>query len=810
MATKSTKFKYTSPAKAICLLLSVLLFSLGTWFSVQLGTGIYVYGGDEYRSSAAADGEQSYAESRVFRILLEEDIYNLNQLASLDTEGLEEALDKAQKKTVEPIVEQYIARQEYLEMRDMDPKEEIFYRSPTVNLSGNYDFDSVSNSIGFSYADMALTEEEILDELNRQYDAWEAEQIESYESYQKEASTWLAYNDSLKYYVKDLDGNVYTNLSERPTLASMKKHTLYAVENGKENLAEGFDSIKARQTIDSPLLFEATEDGAVVYFYVEDEVVGEEALAISNENGDEYIAGRQLYDTMQKRSFEFMLGGLILAYLLALALLLYFLRLVGHVNTQDGSQLVTAAIDRLPGDVHFFISAILLAVAIGVPIAILADQSGDVSMWKHYGLAGAGATFVTMLILAEWLASVCRTVKSGRGFWKNLLIWRICRWFIRKCQQFIAYCKKTWHLTQYVPKHLPKHAIWYTIGYVAINLVLVAITAAGGLLEVIAVLALIAFNVYALHRILSYLKSLDQIIAASEPGADMAIDETNLPVSLETLAGNMAVSRERIDAAVEKAVKEEQTRTELITNVTHDLKTPLTSLINYSDLLTRKAEAGTLGDEESVKYAGVIHDQSEKLKHLIDDLLEASKASAGNVQLNATTLNLTELAAQAIAEFAPEMSVNNNDVVFVDGTGQPASAEHLVYADGPKTYRILSNLLSNAKKYSAPGTRVYAVVKDGPVNLEGQNSGNSGAVNTDSASTTTQFEIKNVSAAPLNISAEELMARFVRGDRSRGETEGNGLGLSIARDLASLMGGSLDLEIDGDLFKATLTLPKEA
>ncbi|MBO7682760.1 MAG: GHKL domain-containing protein, partial [Clostridia bacterium] len=154
---------------------------------------------------------------------------------------------------------------------------------------------------------------------------------------------------------------------------------------------------------------------------------------------------------------------------------------------------------------------------------------------------------------------------------------------------------------------------------------------------------------------------------------------------------------------------------------------------------------------------------------------------------NRTVLNLTELAAQALAEFSDDMENNGNEVVFVDGSGASAAKEHLVFADGTETYRILSNLLSNAQKYSAPNTRIYATVSG--------------------SSETTVFELKNTSAAPLNISAEELMERFVRGDRSRSETEGNGLGLSIARDLASLMGGKLQLDIDGDLFKATLSLP---
>ncbi|MBQ6785186.1 MAG: HAMP domain-containing histidine kinase, partial [Clostridia bacterium] len=351
---------------------------------------------------------------------------------------------------------------------------------------------------------------------------------------------------------------------------------------------------------------------------------------------------------------------------------------------------------------------------------------------------------------------------------------------------------------KYVPQQLPKRAVFWVIGYLLLNTLLINLMVhmrgPVGTALVFFVL-LIAFNLYVLSKAIRYLKGLDEIITASGTDADLTVNEHGLPASLRTLAGNLTVTRETMDKAVAKAVQEERTRTELITNVTHDLKTPLTSLINYSDLLGRKAETKELGDEESVQYIGVIHDQSEKLKHLIDDLLEASKVSTGNVQLNCTTLNLTELAAQAIAEFAPEMEKNGNEIIFTGPDGRPVTEEKLVFADGQKTYRILANLLSNAQKYSAPNTRIYATLSDGAPGKDGQ-------------ALTTTFELKNTSAAPLNITAEELMERFVRGDRSRGETEGNGLGLSIARDLADLMGGSLALDIDGDLFKATVTLPK--
>ncbi|MBQ1371179.1 MAG: HAMP domain-containing histidine kinase, partial [Clostridia bacterium] len=624
-------------------------------------------------------------------------------------------------------------------------------------------------------------------------------------------------NESLKYYVRGSDGAVFTNLSEKPTLAEVKKHDVYAAKNAKVNVTGGIGYLEDRTEGGAPTLFEDTDEKALVYFWVNDPAEQKADItlfrALTDEN-DEYIAARQMYDVMKGRPAGWILTIMIVSYLAGLALLVWFLHLAGHRNddpvaadgspepvryAKDGSRLVTAAIDKLPGDVHFVLFAILFGLCLGLPLAGMTEASGNISFWPWMPLGGALTTAVCFLLLAEWLASVCRTVKSGRGYWKHTLVGRLCSWLGRNGKYIAKHWKEAVANAKYAPKQLPKRAVFWVIGYLLVNTLLINLMVhmrgpVGTAL--LFLVLLVAFNLYVLARLIKYLRGLDEIIAASGTDADLTVDESGLPASLKTLVGNLTVTRETMDKAVAKAVQEERTRTELITNVTHDLKTPLTSLINYSDLLGRKAEKKELGDEESVQYIGVIHDQSEKLKHLIDDLLEASKVSTGNVQLNCTTLNLTELAAQAIAEFAPEMEKNGNEIIFTGPDGRPVTEEKLVFADGQKTYRVLANLLSNAQKYSAPNTRIYATLSDG-------------APGKDGTALTATFELKNTSAAPLNITAEELMERFVRGDRSRGETEGNGLGLSIARDLASLMGGSLALDIDGDLFKAIVTLPKQ-
>lgn len=786
MATKSTKFKFSNLNKALCLLLSVLLFSLGTWCAVELGIGGFTFG-EDYFSGTEATKKQSYTETYLFERVLDKDMNKLKYLASSDKEAYEKALADKQEETVEAVVDQYMARQKYLKQQRLDPLEELFERDPTVHLSYNGIRDE--ESLSFSYDHMGLSEKEVRKEMNRQYEAWAEERLRDYETSRTDYVDWLAENPSLGYYVRSVSGTVYTNLDKKPSMDFLQSHNIYAVKDGKHDVAAGLDYLK-RARRDSPL--DDAPEGSAICFFLPDDL--KERAAEYSVSGliaqpeDEYLTTRQLYDVQKERPAGFILAVMIFSYLLGLALLVWFLHLAGHVNTEHGVEKKIAFIDRLPGDVHTLLSGILFGVALGIPLEAMVKSSDQYSFWRWLPLGGALVTALCLLILAEWLASVCRTVKSGHGFWKHTLIGRLVGWVGKNGKFIVANWKEAAANARYAPKQLPKRAVFWVLGYLLLNMFLINLMVhLAGPVDILFLCLFIAFNTYVLARLVRYLRGLDEIIEASGNDTDFKVNERGLPASLRTLAGNLTVTKETMDRAVEKAVQEERTRTELITNVTHDLKTPLTSLINYSDLLRRKAETAELGDEESVKYVDVIHDQSEKLKVLIDDLLEASKASAGNIPLNRTVLNLTELAAQAIAEFSEDMEKNGNEVVFLDGSGGAAAKEHLVFADGTETYRILSNLLSNAQKYSAPNTRIYATVSDG--------------------SASTVFELKNTSAAPLNITAEELMERFVRGDRSRSETEGNGLGLSIARDLASLMGGKLVLDIDGDLFKATLSLP---
>lgn len=236
--------------------------------------------------------------------------------------------------------------------------------------------------------------------------------------------------------------------------------------------------------------------------------------------------------------------------------------------------------------------------------------------------------------------------------------------------------------------------------------------------------------------------------------------------------------REGFSGAIEERLKSERLKTELITNVSHDIKTPLTSIINYVDLLNKQP----LNNETAKGYLDILTEKSWRLKNLIDDLVEASKASSGTLALHFERINVGELLKQAAGEFEDRFLERGLELVM------NLSEEPLyVMADGRSTYRIIENLFSNVTKYALSGTRVYVDM----------------ARNQDKV----LIAVKNISAAKLgDITGDELMERFVRGDTSR-NTEGSGLGLSIAKSLAQLQHGTFELVLDGDLFKALFTLP---
>lgn len=247
----------------------------------------------------------------------------------------------------------------------------------------------------------------------------------------------------------------------------------------------------------------------------------------------------------------------------------------------------------------------------------------------------------------------------------------------------------------------------------------------------------------------------------------------------KTIADHINNIGDGLDAAVENSLKNERMKTELITNVSHDLKTPLTSIINYVDLLKRE----NFTDPKVCSYLDILESKAQRLKVLTEDVLEASKASTGNISLEMVELNFIEMVHQVIGEFEEKFQEHNLMLMV------HFAEEHVVIrADGQRMWRVLENVFNNVVKYAMEGTRVYAEVNE----VNGK----------------VVFSLKNISAQPLNFSADELTERFIRGDVSR-NTEGSGLGLSIAKSLTELQGGEFRLYLDGDLFKVMIAFEKK-
>ncbi len=255
------------------------------------------------------------------------------------------------------------------------------------------------------------------------------------------------------------------------------------------------------------------------------------------------------------------------------------------------------------------------------------------------------------------------------------------------------------------------------------------------------------------------------------------INTKYLFLDIKDHAENINNISDGIQKAVAEQMKSERFKTELITNVSHDIKTPLTSIINYVDLLEKEE----INNETAKEYIDVLSRQSTRLKKLIDDLLEASKVSTGNINVNLMKFELGILLSQALGEYEERFEKNNLQVVL-----NKTDEMLLVMADNRHMWRIFDNVLNNIAKYAQQGTRVYIDAKRNGRNAE--------------------ISFRNISKDPLNISGDELMERFVRGDSSR-NTEGSGLGLSIAKSLTEVQKGNLDIQIDGDLFKVLLTFP---
>lgn len=470
-----------------------------------------------------------------------------------------------------------------------------------------------------------------------------------------------------------------------------------------------------------------------------------------------------------------------------LACLVFAFVSAGRRKGREGASL--NAIDRLPLDLY---AAICWAAVFGLLLAVVAvaDNMTD-NTWPFlvtrngvmFAVTVAICAYTGILIaLAPFLSFATRLKVGGGIWWRNTLICWVCRlcWRVIKwCWILVKrFCGWVWYMTKKIPI-VPRTAIimaailFFNFLLMVWNMNVYGDAFVWFLLFILSLVIFVAacFGAWQMKS----LKAAGERMARGE--IDEKIDTQHMYWEFRHHAKNLNSIGDGMAAAVEQRMKSERLKTELITNVSHDIKTPLTSIVNYVDLLQKPHTP-----EQEAEYLEVLDRQSKRLKKLTEDLVEASKASTGNMNVNIVRTNTREIIEQSLAEYGRRMEQGNLSVI-VKISEEPPQA----MADGRLLWRVLDNLFNNVVKYALPGTRVYITSE-----LDGGDA---------------VISVKNISRDPLNISAEELMERFVRGDASR-HTEGSGLGLNIAQSLVTLMHGKFSLSVDGDLFKAEIRLPK--
>lgn len=449
----------------------------------------------------------------------------------------------------------------------------------------------------------------------------------------------------------------------------------------------------------------------------------------------------------------------------------------------DSKEVQAGGVNRLPLDLYGGLAA---AGMLGSAwILSIGYELFENTMMLQAAAAGFGC-FLACLMLVLFLFACAAQIKTPKGFWwRNSLVFRILQliWLCLikvwegLCSQGRKMKPGLIRLGKEMRRGISLMPVTWQWVLATAGVMLVLCLTIGSRKILLVILGVIVAVLATLYGGYCFGLLLDGVRRMRGGDLKAKVDQQYLLGSFGDFAEELNGLADVANTAAEKHIKSERMKTELITNVSHDIKTPLTSIINYVDLMEKPHT-----DEEQEVYLEVLDRQSQRLKKLIDDLMEMSKASTGNIQTDITRVDAVEAVTQALGEFADKLARAQLEPVF-----HPGSQEITMMADGRLVWRVLSNLLGNAVKYALPGTRVYLdlfELQDDVV-----------------------ISVKNVSRDELNISSEELMERFVRGDVSR-NTEGSGLGLNIAKSLMELQHGQLELLVDGDLFKVTLIFPK--
>ena len=468
-------------------------------------------------------------------------------------------------------------------------------------------------------------------------------------------------------------------------------------------------------------------------------------------------------------------------YVLAISLIMILVMggfLIAASGHRKGQETITCnAFDRIPYDLFIAIAVGLVACGI------------NLLTWYSYStrdeifLASICTAVVAFLIPPFLMTTSTRMKASGWAMFENTVIWRLFKLLVWVVKWMFG---KLRELFRFLGRYFNLYWKWIggLIGIALLRFILVATSGSIGLAIVLDLVCAALLAVFLIRVIVQMYQLKDGAKKIADGETDYKIDTTHMLPEFAAHGETLNCIQDSVRVAVAERMKSERMKTELITNVSHDIKTPLTSIINYVDILSKE---GDLSDKEA-EYLEVLQRQSARLKKLIEDLIEASKASTGNLEVHMEPTDVEMLLEQALGEFEERLAACKLQPVVTNHLTKRygAQADNHVMADGRHLWRVFDNLIGNIIKYAQPNSRVYIDIDEA-----------------EQGEITVTF--KNISKEALNISGDELKERFVRGDRSR-NTEGNGLGLSIAQSLMELQNGKVEIMIDGDLFKVVLLL----
>ena len=575
--------------------------------------------------------------------------------------------------------------------------------------------------------------------------------------YNENYTEYYSYNNFITFMkfviVKNDTNEIFTNIQSNDYLnevTNFKNNKIYWIyENGNiDTSIENLSQDKIRY-ISLPYEGLDTFEGYDVYTYID---IG--SMRYSNT-----LELTSIVLNMFNNNSSFAEALIPIDIILLSIIIVYLIWSIGHSQNKEGITL--NSLDKF----SYELVIILFSCIFWMCIIIAATVISYVDISTNLLIYIIGLTYLGAYVsLAVMTVTTIKRLKA-REFWHSFTTYRIYKSIKDRI-------KKT------SSKVLDKSASQKKIIILYIAFIFISCILGVTFFTGISFIVLIVLWIWTLYKILEYNKRLNEIknalheIYMGNPNIDLDTEE--LTGTLKELATYVNDVSNGFNNAIQEKLKSERLKTELITNVSHDIKTPLTSIINYVDLLKQE----NIQDEKVQEYIKVLDSKSQRLKKLIEDLVEASKASSGNVKLNIEEINLSELLKQVTGEFKDKFD-ERNLIIDLDLPSNNVN----IQADNRYMYRIIENLYSNVSKYAMENTRVYITLLKTNDEI--------------------RLEIKNVSKDKLNITADELMQRFVRGDKSR-YTEGSGLGLSIAKSLCELQDCKFDIEIDGDLFKAVL------